>query len=112
MKKDVPALPSDRRRIKTPKGVEPIRGVSDFGLQVERGGDLADVRWADVAPADLAALATAAFAGSEEDRGEIVAAYAFAHRLEDLFWQAVLSLDEVVRERSGLESRAEARFSK
>jgi serine/threonine-protein kinase len=109
LKKEVATLPPAQRVVRTAKGVLPVRLASDTGLQVERDSDLVDLRWVDLEPAALADLATAAFA--EKDYAEPLAAYAFAHRLENLYWQAVLSLDDVARERSALmEARAETRF--
>ena len=111
LKKEVAGLPAAQRIVKTAKGVLPVRTATDTGLQVERDSDLVDLRWADIEPAALADLATAAFA--EKDYAESLAAFAFAHRLENLYWQAVLSLSDVARERSALmEARAEARFAK
>ena len=111
LKKEVAGLPAAQRVVKTAKGVLPVRTATDTGLQVERDSDLVDLRWAEIEPAALADLATAAFA--EKDYAESLAAFAFAHRLENLYWQAVLSLSDVARERSALmEARAEARFAK
>jgi hypothetical protein len=111
LKKEVETLPAADRTVRTAKGVLPVRTATDMGLQVERDSDLVDLRWVEIEPAALAELATKAFL--EKDYAEPLAAFAWAHRLDDLFYQAVFALSDVARERSaGMEARAEARFKR
>ena len=64
-----------------------------MGIKVDIGGEVMDIAWAEIKPEDLATLATAAFEGKGSELNAQLAAFAFAHRLQDVFFQVDMAIE-------------------
>ncbi|MFO0934474.1 MAG: serine/threonine-protein kinase [Planctomycetota bacterium] len=94
LEREVTTVPADRRVVETPKGKGVIQGFSSAGPQVKTDAGPMELRWSEVDAASVATLAQAAFNGEKKDEHlkEMLAAYAWAHRLRDPFYAAALAV--------------------
>jgi hypothetical protein len=78
--------------MRTPKGEGKITRFVTEGPVVAVGDVPTTWKWADLPPADVADLARRAFAKKEGHLTELLAAFAWAHRVSPAFYQAALAL--------------------
>ena len=89
----VDKVKGDARKVKTSKGEGRLVKGTDMGVKVDIGGEVVDVAWAEFRPEDLAPLARAAFEGQGPELNAQLAAFAFAHRLQDVFFQVEIAVE-------------------
>jgi len=117
LEREAEAMKPAERTLKTPKGLGTVSRFTTSGPVVAVGTESAPWKWSELAPADVADLARRAFAKKEGHLTELLAAFAWAHRVSPAFYQAALALkmsagstseDTAVTDR--LLARADARF--
>jgi hypothetical protein len=90
--KAVPALPEAQRTVATPRGRGPIVGIELSAVQVRLGATVERLAWSDLPASVYAALAARALADGGADALLLRMAFAYAHHLEEAFWDADLEL--------------------
>jgi hypothetical protein len=94
LEKELATVPAAERSLTGPKGSGLVTKLSTAGptLRTEEGPQ--ELRWAEVTPESVAALATKAFTGEKKDEHlkELLAAFAWAHRVRDAFWTAAMAV--------------------
>jgi tRNA A-37 threonylcarbamoyl transferase component Bud32 len=94
LERELASVPADQRVLETTKGKGPIQGISTAGPTVKTDAGPVDLRWSEVDAASIATLAQRAFTGEKKDEHlkELLAGYAWAHRLRDPFYAAALAV--------------------
>jgi hypothetical protein len=90
--KQAAALKPDQRSLTVAKGKGTVVRFTVAGPQVKVGSDVLDVAWADLPPAEIASLAQRAFEGKELRFQEMLAVYAWAHRVRDAFYASAIGV--------------------
>jgi serine/threonine-protein kinase len=89
--KAVMKLPEDQRTMKTPKGEGTIKRINRTRIDVQVGHAVQGFDWKEIEASEFARLARDAFREMEDVRFTLLRmAYAWAHRLENMFWDTEL----------------------
>jgi hypothetical protein len=116
LRRAITAMPESARRIALEGGEHRIQAVTDTGLLVHGPDGQKKVAWGDVPPAALFDLAIGAFREKGTREATFLVAAAYAHRMPDRFWTALLQAraGTPTKEESaaldGYEKRAAARL--
>jgi hypothetical protein len=116
LRREVPRLPVDRRTLRVGEEERAVQEVGESAITVSGPDGTQRIAWADVPPEGLADLAARALAPQGSGGGLLLASFAYAHRLPDSFYAALLlarggTIDRAeARALEELESRAEERF--
>jgi hypothetical protein len=90
LRRSVPQMPEPARRVSIEGQEHRVQSVAETGLVLRGPDGQTTVAWADLPPAAMYDLATAAFREKGTREATLLVAVAFAHRLSDRFWTAVL----------------------
>lgn len=94
LEREVASVPAAERVVDTPKGSGVVVRFTSAGPAVRTEEGPAELRWSEVGAASIATLAQRAFTGEKKDEHlkELLAAFAWAHRLRDPFYAAALAV--------------------
>jgi hypothetical protein len=90
LRRAIPEMPAADRRFTLESGEHRVQAVTDAGLLAMGPDGQKTVAWADLPPAAMYDLAAAAFRDKGTREAALLVAAAYAHRLADRFWAAVL----------------------
>ncbi len=90
--KEAPKIAKDDRSIETPDGEGQVRIVTPTTIEVTVAGGLKKYQWTEIDGVQILDLARRAFAGKGTRYDAYTLAFAWAHRLEDAFWDVQLDV--------------------
>ena len=90
--KEVATLPKDDRTIETPDGEGQLRIVTPTTFEVSLKGALKKYAWTELDPAQILDVARRAFSGKGTRFDAYALSFAFAHKLENEFWDVQLDV--------------------
>ena len=92
LEREAQAMKPAERTIKTPKGEGKIVRFETSGPVVVVGTESTTWKWADLPPADIADLGRRALLGKDDHLTEVLAAFAWSHRVGSVFYGTALAL--------------------
>ncbi|MDJ0973141.1 MAG: serine/threonine-protein kinase [Planctomycetota bacterium] len=90
--KEVATLAKDDRTIETPDGEGQVRIVTPTSFEVSLNGALKKFAWSELDPAQILDVARRSFSGKGTRFDTYALSFAFAHKLENEFWDVQLDV--------------------